>query len=181
MTTPTTLRAGDTYTQVLTHADYSAADGWVMKQRFTPRAAGDPAIDLTASADGSRHRVSAAAADTAAWPPGAYTAVRWVERGAEVVTLANWALTIAPNLRALDPGSDGRSLARKALDDAKAAYAVMCVDATVRRFKIGEREREFNSPADILAHITYWETQVAGEERLAGRAEKLGRRIYSRI
>lgn len=180
MTTPATLRAGDTYRQLVQPGDHSAADGWVMKQRFTPRAAGS-AIEMTATAEGAAHRFLVAASATASWPAGEYTAVRWVEQGAEVWTLAQWQLTIAPNLRAASPGLDTRSLARRALDDAKAAYAAMMEDPTLRRFKIGEREREFNSPADILAHITYWESQVAVEERLAGRREPVARRIYSRI
>lgn len=183
MTTPTTLRAGDTYRQLLQPGDYSAADGWVMKQRFTPRAAGTP-VEMTAAAEGDAHLFAVAPAGTggtASWAAGEYTAVRWVEKDADVYTLAQWQLTITPNLRTATAGTDTRSLARRALDDAQAAYAAMMEDPTARRFKIGEREREFNSPADILAHITYWESQVAAEERLAGRREPVARRIYSRI
>lgn len=183
MTTPTSLRAGDTYRQLLQPGDYSAADGWAMKQRFTPRSAGSP-IEMTAAAEGAAHLflvLPAGTGGTADWAPGEYAAVRWVEKGDDVFTLAQWQLTITPNLRAVGPGTDTRSLARRALDDAKAAYAAMMEDPTLRRFKIGEREREFNAPADILAHITYWESQVATEERLAGRREPVARRIYSRI
>lgn len=100
MTTPTTLRAGDTYRQLLQPGDYSAADGWVMKQRFTPRAAGT-AIELTATAEDAAHLFAVApggGSGTATWAAGEYTAVRWVEQGADVFTLAQWQLTITPNL-----------------------------------------------------------------------------------
>ena len=171
---PTTLRAGDTYSQRVELDDYPASAGWVLKSRFAPRAGGS-AIDLTATADGDTHVLAETAAATAAWPPGDYSAVHWVEKGAEVLTIATGQLAILPNLRSGVPG-DTRSQAEKALAAARDAFAAWT--PTRRRYKIGEREMEFNSAAEILRTISYWEQQVAREQGTP--AASLGGRYYIR-
>lgn len=175
MTLPTTLRAGDTYSQLVALADYLASDGWVLKERFTPRAGGT-AIALTAAAEGDDHRLTADAATTAAWPTGDYAAAQWVEKGAEVFTVAQGQLTILPNLRAISGATDTRSQAEIALASAKAAFAAWT--PTHRRYKIGEREMEFNSSAEILRVVSYWQNQVDREQGTA--AATPGGRYYIR-
>ena len=157
---PTTLRAGDTYTQRVELDAYPASAGWVLKSRFAPRAGGT-AIDLVSTADGDAHALDASAATTAGWAAGDYSAVHWVEKGAEVYTVATGQLTILPSLRTGTPG-DTRSQAEKALAAARDAFAAWT--PTRRRYKIGEREMEFNSTAEILRTISYWEAQVAREQ-----------------
>ena len=159
MTSPT-LQAGDTYTELVTVAAYPASAGWVLKARFAPRAGGD-AIELVATADGDSYRLAASAANTAGWSAGAYSWVHWVERAAEVHTVGNGQLTITPNLRTGNPG-DTRSQAERALAQARDAYAAW--KPTKRKYKIGEREMEFNSVTEILRTISYWEQQVAMEK-----------------
>lgn len=174
MTTPTTLRAGDTYSQLVELDAYPASAGWVLKSRFVPRAGGS-AIPLTASAEGDAHRLAATAAVTAGWLPGDYAVAHWVEKGAEVYTVATGQLSIAPNLRTVVDG-DTRSQAEQALAAARAAFAAWT--PTQRRYKIGDREMEFNSTAEILRTISYWEQQVAREQGTA--AASLGGRYYLR-
>jgi hypothetical protein len=96
-----------------------------------------------------------------------------------VYTVETSQLSIAANPRTAAAGTDTRSQARRALDDARAAFAAW--SPLQRRYRIADREREFNSPADILVVIRFWEQQVAVEDRVAGRAENIGRRIYTRI
>lgn len=174
MTLPTTLRAGDTYSQLVELADYPASAGWVLKSRFVPRAGGT-AIALTATADGDAHQLDAAAATTTSWAVGDYSAVQWVELGAEVYTVATGQLSILPNLRTVVSG-DTRTQAELALAAARAALAAWT--PTQRRYKIGEREMEFASTAEILRTISYWEQQVAREQGTA--AASLGGRYYIR-
>lgn len=169
------ITAGDTYSELVSLSSYLASDGWVVKQRFVPRAAGT-AFTLTASAEGDDHRFLSLAATTAGWAPGAYTWSRWVEKAGEVHTVASGQLTIAPDPRNLNAGTDGRSQARKALDDARAAFAAWT--PMTKSHKIADREREFNSTAEILRVISYWVEQVAREEGTAVATK--GGRFYLR-
>lgn len=164
MALPTTTAAGDTFSLLVPLAAYPASAGWVLKARFTPRASGSP-IDITGVAEGDDHRLSVAAATTASWTAGSYSAVLWVERAAESYTVGQWQLAITPNLRTLAAGTDTRSQAQRALDDARAAFAAW--RPTLRKYRILDREREFNSAAEILKVIAYWQAEVERETAAA--------------
>ena len=173
------LVAGDSLNFATITPGYSAADGWVLKYRLVPRSAGGAGIDITATAEGDDHRVQVAALATESWAADTYGWAAWVEKATERYTVQSGQIVVTPNPRTAAPGLDSRSQARKALDDAKTAFAAWA--PTKKRYRIGDREMEFNTAAEIIKLITYWESKVAEEDRLAGRAEKIGRRIYSRI
>lgn len=175
MNLPARLTAGDTLELRVELTDYPAGDGWVLKTRFVPRAGG-AVISLTATADGEVHVLAAAAAVTAAWPAGDYAAALWVEQGAESFVVEQRQLAIAANPRTLLAGTDTRSPAEMALAAAKAAFAAWT--PTSRRYRIGEREMEFSSAAEILRVVSYWQNQVDREQgtSVAG----LGGRYYLR-
>lgn len=176
-----TLVAGDSLNFATSTPDYPASAGWVLKYRLVPRASG-AAIEITATADGDDHRVLVAAATTAAWTAGAYGWAAWVEKAGEQYTVDSGQITIASNPRTVAAGTDLRSEARKALDDLRTAYATyMASNATVASYQIADRQRTFRSAGEFIKLITYYEQQVAKEDALAGRAEKIGRRIFSRI
>lgn len=158
---------------------YSAADGWALKVRLASRTAGGTAVTLTAVADGDGWRLQASATVTADWSVGPMAWAAAVVRGDDVVPVADGQTTVRPNPLALAAGDDQRSQARRALDDARAALAAWT--PTRKRYKVGEREMEFNTPADIIKLITYWEQQVLAEDIQAGRTTRPARRIYSRI
>lgn len=160
-----TLIAGDTLSVLVSLADYPASAGWVLKYRLVARTAGPAAISITATAENDDHRVSVAAGTTAAWTADNYSWASWVERAAEKYTVAAGQLVIQPDPRTLAAGYDGRSQARKALDQAKAALAAWT--PTQRRYAIAGREMEFNSPSAIQDVINYWERQVVIEDRKA--------------
>lgn len=176
------LEAGTTLNYEATVAHYPSGEGWTLRYRLVPQSASAAAIDIlaTPAGDGRSYLVQASAAQTSAWTPGAYSYAAWVTNGAgEVYPAQSGFIEILPDPRQAAPGSDLRSQARRALDDARAAFAAW--SPLQRRYKIADREREFNSAADILVVIRYWEQQVAIEDRLAGRAEPISRRIYTRI
>jgi len=177
------LVAGDSLSFYTSVPEFQPSAGWVLNYRLVPQNASLTAIELAAADAGEQHRVYAAATSTESWQPGVYSWTSWVEQEVsgqvERYTLESGQITVLPNPRTVAAGYDNRSQARKALDDAKAALAAW--SPTRRRYKIGEREMEFNSSADIIKLITYWEAQVKSEDILAGRAEKPARRIYSRI
>lgn len=174
-----TITAGDSLRFVRVLPAHSAADGWVLHYRLVPRAAGGTPIEIQAQPMGADHQVAVPTGTTAAWLPGAYGWAAWVERDGERSTLATGQATVLPDPRQAQPGADTRSPARRALEDARNALAAW--NPTRRRYKIGEREMEFNGTADIIKLITWWEQQVAQEDRLAGRAVPTVRRIHSRI
>jgi len=163
----TDLVAGDSLNFLTTVADYSAADGWVLKYRLVPRNAANAAIQLTSVAEGADHRVQVSAIATAAWPADTYGWTAWVDKGAETYTVRSGQIAVAPNPRTAAPGLDLRSLAQRALDDARAAFAAW--KPTSRSYRIGDREHVFNSTAEILRAISYWQAEV-NREKAAGDA-----------
>lgn len=172
---PTTLRAGDTYSQLVTLADYPASDGWVLKTRFTPRVSGS-AIEITGTAEGDDHRLAATAATTADWAVGEYTVAQWVEKAGEIHTTASGQLTIQPNLRTAAAGTDTRSLARQALDAAEAALVTYGANAYLQQLAIGERQHRFHTPGEFLAFVSKLRAQVRAEEQ----AERLAQGLAPR-
>lgn len=179
---PSSLTAGDTLSFDVVVPAREPGDGWSLSYRLVPRAAGGTVLTFSgsAAASGSGFSVLVPAATTAAWAAGDYSAAGWVSTVAGLVyTVETAQIAVAPNPRSAAAGTDTRSPARRALEDARAAFAAW--SPVQKRYRIADREREFNSPADILVVLRYWEQQVANEERLAGRAESIGRRIYSRI
>ena len=176
------LIAGDSLNFLTSVADYPASAGWVLKFRLVPRTAGGTPIALTAIAEGDDHRTAVAAATTAAWAPDSYGWSSWVELGAEQYTVQSGQIVVRPNPRIVAAGTDLRSSARKALEDAKAAHhAYVASNGMSASYKIGDRERVFRSVGEIIKLINYLEQQVATEEVLAGTRQELGRRIHSRI
>ena len=171
------LIAGDSLNFATCVPGYSPADGWALSYRLVP-ASGDDIV-LLASAEGGSHRVQASAVTTANWAPGVYSWASWVVKAGEEYTVQTGRLTITPNPRTVTAGWDNRSAWRKALDDARAALVAYV--PTRRRYKIGEREMEFNSAADVIKHIKFLEGQVLQEDINAGRAVAPARRIYTRI
>lgn len=173
------LVAGDSLNFLTTVKDYPAGDDWELHFRLVPRTSTNVAIELEAVAEGDDFRTAVAASTTAGWAADSYTWVSWVEKTGESYSVESGQIVVKPNPRTVAPGYDGRSGAAKALDDARAA--LYSFNPTRKRYKIGEREMEFNSTAEIVKHISFLEQQVAKEDVLAGRVEKVGRRIYSRI
>lgn len=174
--------AGDTISFLVTEPDYKASAGWVVKLRLTPSAPGGTAIDITSTAEGDSHRVLVAAATSAAWVAGSYSVATWAENGADVHTISQAQISIAPNPRTLAAGTDTRSLARKALEDCRTALATFrATKGLTRSYQIGIRQFEFASTAEIIKEIGYWEREVNKEDIAAGRKNAFSGRIVARI
>jgi hypothetical protein len=163
--------AGDSLNFLTSTPGYSAADGWTLKFRLVPVLPSSAVISITTVADGADHRTTLAAATTAGWTAGTYSWASWVEKGAEEYTVQTGQVVVKPNPRTVAAGTDLRSLPRKTLDDLMAARAQWAsTQGRTRRYKIGDREREFNTAAELDAEIRFWQGQLANElaaERLA--------------
>ena len=174
------LIAGDSLNFLTTLAAYPAPT-WVLKFRLIPRTAANPAIALTAVAEGVDHRVTSAATVTATWAADTYTWTSWVERAAEVYSVESGQIVIKANPRTAAAGYDGRTQAEKALDQAKAALAAWT--PTTRKYRIGDREMEFAGKADIIGIVSYWQNEIARERRAAALSKGLAdpRKTYVRL
>lgn len=164
-----TLVAGDSLNFLTGGGAYPASAGWVLKYRLVPRTAGGTPIDITAAAEGDDHRVAVAASTTSSWGADAYTWASWVDKAGEVYTVDAGQIVVQPDPRNVGAGHDGRSVARKALEDARTAFAAW--SPTRRRYRIGMREMEFGTAADILVQVHYWEREVEKEDAAAARAK----------
>lgn len=177
------LIAGDSLNFVSSTPGYPASAGWMLKFRLIPRAAGGTPIDLTAVAEGDDHRVAVAAATTAQWVAGAYSWTSWVEAAGETYTLEGGQIVVQPDPRQAAAGYDNRSLAVRTLEDLMAAKAGWdTTSGRQRRYRIGEREMEFASEAEILQKIKFWQFEVQRETNAARLAKGLsaGNRFYVR-
>src|SRR5574343_355489 len=153
--------AGETLNYRAVTADYPASAGWVVTLYLNPRAGGSN-VTVTGTADGDDHLVQVTAATTATWPPGWWAWEAWAALGSERYRLEAGQLQVVAGLIGTAAGTDTRSQAQRALDDAKAALAAWT--PTTRRYRIGGREMEFNAPADIIAVISHWTSEVKREQ-----------------
>ncbi len=111
---PTRLRAGDTWKWTRTLADYPAGT-WVLKYRFKNAAGG---FEIVASASGTDHAVTVAAATTGAYVAGSYQWMAWVESGSEKFTIDTGSAEVEADYRSgtATTALDDRSHARKMVD-----------------------------------------------------------------
>ena len=165
-----TLTAGDSLFFPVAAGPYPASAGWVLKYRLLPATAGGTPVEFTAGVDpnGEDYLVALSATTTAGWAPDRYSWTRWVEKGGptgEVYTVEAGLVEITPDPRQVAAGHEGRTQAEKALDEARAAFAAF--SPTRRRYRVGGREMEFASAAEILVQIRFWEGEVERERQTA--------------
>lgn len=104
--------AGFTLEFSTTAPDYPASEGWVLKYRLAPRAAG-AVINLQATADGDNFLVQVSAATTSGWPAGSYTYEAYVEKGSEAYPLERGPVQIVAPLAG---GQDNRLHVEKVIE-----------------------------------------------------------------
>jgi len=153
--------AGETLNYLAVTADYPASAGWAVTLYINPLAGGT-ATSVTSTAQGDDHLLQVAAATTANWTTGNCTWQTWVEKAGERYMLEEGVLRVRVSLISAAAGTDTRSQAQKALDDANAALAAWT--PTQKRYRIGGREMEFNAPADIISVISHWTAAVKREQ-----------------
>lgn len=165
------LIAGDSLDFTTTVDGYPASAGWQLKYAIR----GPSAIDLTAAASGDDYHVQASSATTAAWLPGSYSWVSTVSLSGQRYTVGSGTLTIRPDLSQQAAGYDGRSAAKKALDDAENALATFrATRGRTKKYTIGSRSMEFETAADILQEINFWRLKVTNEGAAEQIAQGLG-------
>jgi hypothetical protein len=175
---------GDTLSFTTSVPDYPADEGWVLKHRLVLRTGAGTAIALTGTADGddpSLHLTEASASVTATWSAGQYSWASYVEQGSQSYTLSTGSVELLANPRTSTAPLDLRTQAEIALAAAKAAFAAWT--STTRSYTIGNRSITFNSKAEIVQTINYWEMEVQREQRAQRLAKGLAdpRKTFVRL
>jgi hypothetical protein len=160
------ITAGDTLDFTTSVPEYPASEGWTLKYRLAPRAAG-AAIDITAAADGDDYDVQVVAATTIGWATGWYTWTAYVEKAAERYTVDRGQLEIRAASTTLAAGSDNRTHARKVLD---AIESVIEGRATLdqQEYAIAGRSLKRMAIDELMRFRRIYQSEVKAEELAAG-------------
>jgi hypothetical protein len=162
------LIAGDTLDFLDSVPEYPPADGWTLKYRLVPRftTPTQAPIDITASTSGTDYRVQAAAGITVAWTPGAYTWARWVEKAGPIrQSLGAGQIVVKTDPSAAVQGYDGRTHARKMLDQINAAFEAFQIG--VKSYTIGSRQMTKQDIPEMLTLRDRYIAEVANEDSAA--------------
>lgn len=173
---PENFVAGTTFDRLLTLIAYPAPDWEVMLFLRGP-----VAVDVTGVAEGSQHRLAAAAAVTSDWLTGLYLWSLRATREGEVLTVDEGRIRIAPDVAAIAGAFDPRSHARKVLD---AIEAVIEGRATIdqQKYTINNRELWRTPIADLLLLRSRYRDEERREKRAGRHGQSLlGRQVKVRI
>lgn len=180
MTEPLTHIAGDTLAwrrDDLT--SYPSSGGWTLAYTLVGSTS---TITLTAVGDSAGHAVSATAAATAAWAPGAYTWVATVTNvDARRYTIGQGVLTVKPNLASVVGGMDLRGPARQALEAVDAALREYGAKAYLQEIEIGGRRQKFRSPDEFMAFRSRLQREANAEDVAAGLRPRTSNRLLVRF
>lgn len=175
---PASLQAGDTLRWQIALTAYPASNGWALAYRLSNAVS---KVDITSAANGDDHLVDIPASTSAAYPPGDYTATRYVTRGAERHTLPPVTMRIVPDIAAMAGGFDARSPAQRALEDLRAALRQwLSTSGVVQDYSIAGRAMRFVNADEIRKRIALAQSEVNAE--LAAQGQRpASRRLYVRF
>ncbi len=172
---PDKIGAGLSFGRLVTQTAYPAP-GWVLSVVLR----GPDVINLTATASGTQHQLTADAATTGAWTPGLYTYSARVTDGTEVIEVEAGQLTIAADLASAGEGYDGRSHAQQTLE---AIEAVIQKRASLdqERYRINNRELYRTPIADLLKLRDLYRAEVRREMAAARGKNLFGATVRVRL
>lgn len=155
---PDKIGAGLTFDRLVTLTAYPATE-WTL----TVALRGPSSINMTATAEGTQHRLHAAAGTTAGWVPGTYWFTARATRGDDVVEVDSGQLEITPDLASAAEGFDGQTHAERTL---AAIEAVIEKRASLdqERYRINNRELYRTPIADLLKLRDLYRAEVRREK-----------------
>ena len=183
MAEPQSFFVGDSLSWSFQHPTASAADGWAVS--YSARGAGSFEAAAT-NTTGTSWAVFKSAADTAALPAGAYTLHGYATKAAtgERATFYRAPLLARANVAAAVAGYDGRSHARRCLDNVQAVLEGRSSKAIEEQEIDGVQIRNI-AHGDLLRFRDIYRAEVAREDRAeaqsAGRFDPLPGRILVRF
>lgn len=172
---PDKIGAGLTFSRPVTLTAYPAQD-WTLSVLLR----GPDVINLTATADGNQHMLTASAASTANWTPGLYTYAARVTNGTDVFEVESGQLTVAPDIASVGEGHDGRTHAQRTLE---AIEAVIEKRASLdqERYRINNRELYRTPIADLLKLRDLYRAEVRREQLAARGKNPFGAAVRVRL
>ena len=170
------LYAGDSIDEEVeivdpTGTEYTGDDGWAAKYVFIPRDSGaGTKFEIGCSWTGYAYRYQVTSATSGQWQPADYTWHLVVTKTGLQVTAATGTAKVLDNPLTASV-FDGRSVAEKAYDDARTALAsFQASGGRVKSYSIAGRSMEFESAADLVKLVRFWQGEVEREraaERLS--------------
>lgn len=172
---PDKIGAGLTFDKLVTQTAYPAPV-WVLSAALR----GPGAMNLTASAEGTQHRLTVSAATTANWVPGLYSYSVRVTDGTDVFEIEAGQLEITPDLTSAAEGHDGRTHAQRTLE---AIEAVIEKRASLdqERYRINNRELYRTPIADLLKLRDLYRAEVRREQAAARGQNPFGATVRVRL
>lgn len=119
---------------------------------------------LTAIAEGDGWRTTLATTASATLLPGTYVWSAYLSKTDQRKTIGGGTLSITQDLAAVVTSLDGRTQARRALDECEAALASFkSSGGKVKSYAIGGRQTEYHSLQDLMMVRDFWQRKVNGE------------------
>jgi hypothetical protein len=175
---PETIYAGDSLSWTESAGEYPAPV-WTMHYAIR----GASKLDLDSTPDGTDHKFTVAAANTASLQPGFYTWQSFVTDGTGARhTVSTGSISIRANLAIQNSGFDGRSHAQKVLDAIEATMEGRASKAQ-GSVQINNRQIQYLKPEELVKWRSFYKAEVAREktaEKVA-QGEEPGNRILTRF
>lgn len=136
---------------------------------------GPSTLDILAVSNAAGWSTALTAAQSSELSEGDYSVFAVLKSGSERVTFGPVKLKVKPDPLKAAIGFDGRTVARRALEEAENALTKFkSSGGRIKKYKIGTREMEFVSTTEILELISYWRGRVTNEEAAEAAAKGLG-------
>lgn len=173
---PTRLVAGDTLKFKITLGDYPANESWVLTYTLVKAST---RITFDATANGTDHLVTVAAATTAAYAVGDYDWRAQASKAGEVFTVRTGRIEI---VSAFSAATDARTHARTVLENIEAVLESRASSA-VAEYEIAGRRLKNIPIGELLQLRDKYRGEVAREDAASDIARGLGdrRRVYVRF
>lgn len=126
---------------------------------------GPESRDLVATADGDTHVFELSSADTLSWTAGQYWYQVRFEHDTDgtVVTAYSSSVAVKPSLESVSGEYDGRTDAEKTLAALEACIAKTATSGQ-RRYRIGNRELDSMSGAELRKWLSFYQEKVRREQ-----------------
>ncbi len=171
---PDKISAGLTFSALVSSSAYSAAAGWTVRAYLR----GPSSIDIIGSPQGSQHRLSATAVQTASWLPGKYIYVIRATMDDDVEEIEHGQINILADAFSLPDGTDIRTVNQRTLDNINAVIEKRA-SQDQQRYVINNRELWRTPISDLLklralyADLVRQETNVARGRSTYGRSVRV--------
>lgn len=172
---PDKIGAGLTFDRLITQTAYPAPE-WSISVLLR----GPGVINLTSTDEGTQHRLTANAAETANWVPGLYSYSARVTNGADTHEIEAGQLVVQADLANATEGHDGRSHAQRSLE---AIEAVIEKRASMdqERYRINNRELYRTPISDLLKLRDLYRAEVRREQAAARGQNLFGATVRVRL